>query len=58
MGRERRREGGESKGIQKLPGAIDYASVTLRVGLTKSVELWQWMQNVVQLNYHYHHIHQ
>jgi phage tail-like protein len=42
------REGGNSQVTHRIPGAIDYAGVTLRYGLTKSTELWEWLQKVVQ----------
>jgi phage tail-like protein len=36
------REGGVSQVVRRLPGRVEYADVTLRYGLTKSVELWNW----------------
>lgn len=42
------REGGNNQVTHRIPGAVDHASVTLRVGLTRSVELWQWMQKIAQ----------
>lgn len=41
------REGGQSQVVHRLPGRVDYASVTLRYGLTKSADLWDWMQKSV-----------
>jgi phage tail-like protein len=44
------REGGNNQLTHRIPGAVDYAAVTLRYGLTRSAELWQWMQGIVQGN--------
>jgi phage tail-like protein len=44
----RYREGGLGQIVRTLPGAVDYAEVTLRYGLTQSRELWTWMQATVQ----------
>lgn len=38
----RYREGGTNQVVHVLPGAVDYADVTLRYGLTSSRELWDW----------------
>jgi len=44
------REGGNNQVTHRIPGAVDYAAVTLRFGLTPSTELWQWMQKISQGN--------
>ncbi len=44
------REGGDSQIVRKLPGPIDYGSVTFMYGLTTSNELWDWFQSIVQGN--------
>ena len=44
------REGGNNQVTHRIPGAVDHASVTLRTGLTRSTELWQWMQKIAQGN--------
>jgi phage tail-like protein len=41
------REGGEHQIVHRLYGHVEYASVTLRYGLTKSPSLWDWMQTGV-----------
>jgi phage tail-like protein len=41
------REGGTSQVVHRLPGPVDYADVTLKYGLTPSVELWQWFMTAV-----------
>lgn len=42
------REGGNNQVTHRIPGSVDHAPVTLRYGLTKSRELWDWMQKVIQ----------
>lgn len=42
------REGGNHQLTHRIPGAVEYDGVTLRYGLTKSTELWEWLQKVVQ----------
>jgi len=44
----RYREGGIGQIVRSLPGQVDYAEVTLRYGLTRSTELWAWMQSTIQ----------
>jgi phage tail-like protein len=41
----RYREGGTNQVIHVIPGAVDYADVTLRYGLTSSGELWDWFMS-------------
>jgi phage tail-like protein len=42
------REHGNSQIVHQLPGSVEYSSVTLRYGLTKSKDLWEWMQKSVK----------
>ena len=44
------REGGNNQVTHRIPGAVEYSGITLRYGLTKSTELWDWLQKVVQGN--------
>lgn len=44
----RYREGGNNQVVRHIPGPVDYASVTLRYGLTASRELWDWMLTAVR----------
>jgi phage tail-like protein len=41
------REGGNAQVVHRLPGNVQYSSVTLRYGLTQSRELWDWMMTAV-----------
>lgn len=41
------REGGNQV-THRIPGPVEYSGVTLRYGLTKSTELWDWLQTVVR----------
>jgi len=41
------REGGNTQTL-RIPGAVDHAPVTLQYGLTKSTDLWNWVQKLVQ----------
>ena len=41
------REAGTNQIVRKLPGPVDYASVTLRYGVTESRELWDWLMTAV-----------
>lgn len=47
----RYREGGEAKIVRQLVGPVEYAEVTLRYGLTTSVELWSWFDKAVRGEY-------
>ena len=40
------REGGNNQVMHRIAGAIDHANVTLRCGLTRSTELWNWVQAI------------
>jgi phage tail-like protein len=42
------REGGNSQVMHRIPGPVEYADITLRCGLTKSLELWEWFLKAVQ----------
>jgi phage tail-like protein len=39
----RYREAGTGQVVRAIPGAVEYADVTLRYGLTQSRDLWDWM---------------
>ena len=41
------REGGNGV-THRIPGPVEYSGITLRYGLTKSTELWDWLQTVVR----------
>jgi phage tail-like protein len=36
------REGGQQQVVHRIPGRVEYSSVSLRYGLTPSRELWDW----------------
>jgi phage tail-like protein len=42
------REGGTSQVVHRLPGQVEYSDITLRYGLTKSTELWDWLMSAVK----------
>ena len=42
------REAGTSQVVRKIPGRTEYASLTLRYGLTDSTDLWSWFQQSVK----------
>jgi phage tail-like protein len=44
------REAGNKQIVRHIPGPVEYASVTLRYGVTTSRELWEWLQSTVQGN--------
>lgn len=44
----RYREGGTGQVVRSIPGQVEYAEVTLRYGLTKSRELWDWFLKSIQ----------
>jgi phage tail-like protein len=44
----RYREGGVGQVVRVIPGRVDYAEVTLRYGLTKSSDLWNWFLKSVK----------
>jgi phage tail-like protein len=41
------REAGTNGVVHSLPGLVEYADVTLRYGLTSSVELWNWFLTAI-----------
>lgn len=41
------REAGANQIVRKIPGPVDYASVTLKYGVTNSRELWDWLLTAV-----------
>jgi len=44
----RYREGGTGQVVRAIPGQVEYSEVSLRYGLTKSRELWDWFLKSVQ----------
>jgi phage tail-like protein len=44
----RYREGGIGQVVRAIPGQVEYAEVSLRYGLTKSRELWDWFLKSIQ----------
>jgi len=42
------REGGNSQILHRLPGPVSYADITLRYGLTKSAQMWEWFLSAVK----------
>jgi phage tail-like protein len=40
-------EGGQQSVVRQLPGRVEYASVTLRYGLTASNDLWDWFRTAM-----------
>lgn len=44
------REGGNNTTMAKLPGKTTYSDITLKWGLTASIELMQWRQDVIDGN--------
>jgi len=46
----RYREAGARQLVRTLPGAVEYADITLRYGLTNSLALWQWLMDTVTGN--------
>jgi len=42
------REGGNCQVTHRIPGAVEYADLTLRYGLTKSSALWNWFMEIVK----------
>jgi phage tail-like protein len=43
----RYREGGIGQVVRAIPGSVDFSDVTLKYGLTKSRDLWDWMMKTV-----------
>ncbi len=44
------REAGKSQVVHQLPGQVEYGAVSLRFGLTDSLELWEWFMKTVEGN--------
>lgn len=44
------REGDEATNVRKLPGLNKYGNVTLKRGITDSIDLYNWYQDVVAGN--------
>jgi phage tail-like protein len=42
------REGGTSQVVHRLPGPVEYADITLRYGVTRSSEMWDWFMSTVK----------
>jgi phage tail-like protein len=43
---EEYKEGGQNDFLHKLPGRRSYSNLTLKRGMTSSIELWQWLDRV------------
>lgn len=41
------REAGANQLVRRLPGRVAYSDITLRYGMTKSKQLWDWMQTSI-----------
>ena len=41
------REGGIQPLVHRLPGRVEYADITLRYGVTRAADLWQWFMTGV-----------
>jgi phage tail-like protein len=44
----RYREGGTNQVVRCLPGPVEYGDITLRYGLTRSRDLWDWFMQAVK----------
>jgi phage tail-like protein len=44
----RYRESGTAQIVRALPGPVEYGEVTLRYGLTNSLDLWNWLLAAVR----------
>lgn len=42
------REAGNRQIVRHIPGPVEYASITLRYGVTSSRELWEWLEKTVK----------
>lgn len=40
------REGGDNTTVRKLPGRTSYSEITLKRGMSDSVELWDWFKQI------------
>jgi phage tail-like protein len=43
---EEYKEGGFNDYVHKIPGRQSYSNLTLKRGMTNSIELWQWLDRV------------
>jgi phage tail-like protein len=41
------RDGGDNTTVRKLPGKTTHADITLKGGVTASIEMWTWRQTVI-----------
>jgi phage tail-like protein len=41
------REGSDRRGIRKIPGLTKFSNITLKRGLTRSRDLWNWRKAVI-----------
>lgn len=44
------REAGNHQLVRHIPGPVDYTTVTLKYGVTKSRELWDWLMKSAEGN--------
>ena len=44
------REAGNHQLVRHIPGDVEYTAVTLKYGVTKSRELWDWMMKAAEGN--------
>lgn len=44
------REAGNHQLVRHIPGPVDYTAVTLKYGVTKSRELWDWLMKSAEGN--------
>ena len=44
----RYREGGQGQIVHRIPGQLEYGDISLRYGLTSSLELWNWLMTGVK----------
>lgn len=44
----RYREAGSNQVVRRIPGRVEYGDVTLRYGLTDSLDLWRWLLTAVK----------
>ena len=42
------REGGLQQVVHQIPSRVEYAPITLRYGLTSSIDLWNWFMSGVR----------
>jgi phage tail-like protein len=42
------REAGNNAGVRAIPGRVTYSPVTLRFGLTSSMDMWRWLTSAVE----------